>query len=101
MRALALASLLLVAGCSHDYKAEVRSNTTWSGAFNGATVDGSGDRTVDIDDEGVQCVVVQKQTRTGSLTVSIVDDGNTWFKKDGESKSTSAEFGVVTVCTLD
>ena len=99
-RFLILAASTLAVGCSHDFKAKVSSDTSWSGSFSSVTVDGNGDRTVDLDDEAPQCAVVQKQTRSGSLTVSIVDEGSSWFKTDGETKTTIADFGVVTACTV-
>lgn len=100
-RCVLVAALCLTGyACSHDYKAKVESDTSWSGAFSTRTVQGSGNQTVDIDDDDqdVVCVAVQKQTRAGSLAVQVVDEGNTWFKKNGPRASTIADFGVVTAC---
>lgn len=87
-----LLAMTLSAGCSlFKITADVSSSTSWSGSFNGRTVEGTGDMSVDMGARGsAKCAVVQKQTRQGFLTVSI--DG-------GESKTTTAEFGVVSVCT--
>lgn len=83
---------LALPGCSvFKVKADVSSSTSWSGSFNGRTVSGTGNMSVDMGARGsVKCAVVQKDTREGFLTVSI--DG-------GESKTTTAEFGVVSVCS--
>jgi len=86
----------IIISCT-DYKAKVESNTSWSGAFGNRTVDGSGNQTVDLDDDEIQCCVVQKQTTTGRLKVTIVDEG--FLGADGESAETTAEYGVVSVCS--
>lgn len=84
--------LLPLMGCSVvKIKADVSSSTSWSGSFDGRTVDGTGSLTVDMGTRGrTKCAVVQKRTREGFLTVSV--DG-------GDSQTTTAEFGVVTSCT--
>lgn len=92
---LFFASLVIV-GCS-DYKAKVESNTSWSGAFGNRTVDGNGNQTIDLDDTDIQCCTVQKQTTQGRLKVTILDEG--FLGSDGESAETTAEYGVVTVCS--
>ena len=80
------------AGCSLlRVQAFVESNTSWSGFFEGRSVDGTGNMTVDLGIRGqTKCVTAQKNTRSGFLTVSI--DG-------GEKKTTFADFGVVSVCS--
>lgn len=91
MRVITACSLaLLLSGCSAfgAPDAEVESNTTWSGSFTGRTVDGSGNQTVKLTGSSPFCASVQKQTKAGFLTVSI----------GGHSNTTTAEFGVVTVC---
>ena len=71
--------------------ADVGSDTSWSGVFDGRSVDGTGDMKVDMGARGgMKCAVVQKKTREGFLTVSI---------SGGESKTTTANFGSVSVCT--
>jgi hypothetical protein len=91
MRRLLLVAILLCPGCSlFNTDAHVESDTSWSGSFDGRTVDGSGNKTVSLGSgTGPKCAVVQKKTRTGSLRVKI--DG-------GDDKKTTAEFGVVSVC---
>lgn len=91
--------LFAMTACT-DYKVKVESDTSWSGAFGNRTVDGSGNRTVDLDDDGeTVCCVVQKQTREGYLKITIIDDGSSIFASDGKSVRTTAEYGVVSVCT--
>lgn len=91
----------VLAGCAGDWEAEVDSDTAWSGSFDGRTVDGRSDDTINLGKDDIICVVVQKQTRSGSLRVRLrrswimgPDDETDW-------KSTTAEFGVVTVCNDD
>lgn len=92
-RAVALATLIVLvsAGCFlFQTEADVESDTSWSGSFDGRTVDGSGNQTVKMGGGGsTKCAVVQKQTRNGYLRVSI---------SGGEEKETTAAFGVVSVC---
>ncbi len=84
---------VLASGCSlFSTKADVSSDTSWSGSFNGTTVQGTGSRSVDLGGgSGAKCAVVQKQTTQGYLTVSI--------SGGGESKTTYADYGVVSVCS--
>lgn len=95
MKKPALAVGLIVAAfvtgsCSvFRLEANVDSNTSWSGDFNGRTVDGTGSQTVSLGSgTGPKCAVVQKQTTTGYLTVEIGSD----------KKTTTAAYGVVSVC---
>jgi len=89
--AVVLTAIAVAPACSlFKTEARVESDTSWSGSFDGRTVSGTGNQTVDMGSgNGAKCAVVQKQTRNGYLTVSV--DG-------GESKTTYAEFGVVSVC---
>lgn len=93
--------LIPLAACTPDIVAEVESSTSWSGAFGDRTVDGQGNASVDLPDDPPQCVVVQKQTSAGSLSVRVVVSGG--FLTAGASGSewvtTTAAFGVVSVCT--
>ena len=96
---ICLSSLFFIS-CSADYKAEVQSNTSWSGAFGNRTVDGTGNRTIDIPDDPPQCCVVQKETEQGFLKVRIVAKGGGIFgPDDSEWVETTAAYGVVTVCS--
>lgn len=93
-RAIALLAILVLTAlpaCSlFNTDAHVESDTSWSGSFNGRTVDGSGNQLVKMGGgTGTKCASVQKQTRAGFLTVKI---------GGGEEKTTTAAFGVVTVC---
>jgi len=92
---IAIASLIIV-GCS-DFKAKVESDTSWSGAFGNRTVDGNGNKIIDLEDSDTQCCVVQKQTKHGRLKVTIIDEG--FLGMDGEFAETTAEYGVVSVCS--
>ena len=97
-----LAVSLTSLGCGVDYKAEVQSDTEWSGAFGNRTVDGSGSTTVDLPDDHPQCCVVQKQTEHGYLKVRVVGEGG-WLVGPGDSDwaVTYAEYGVVSICSED
>jgi hypothetical protein len=100
MKIVAILSMavLLLTGCT-DWKARVESNTSWSGSFSGRTVDGRLNQIVDLDDDDVACCVVQKQTDGGFLKVTVFNDGSNPLIGDGESKETTASYGVVSVCT--
>lgn len=89
------ALLLGSTGCdAFKTRAIVSSNTSWSGSFDGRTIDGQGNQTIDLGGGGStggpsKCAVVQKQTREGTLTVRI---------EPGDEQTTTAAFGVVSVC---
>lgn len=89
---LCVVTLLAVTstGCGlFQDEAHVTSDTSWSGSFNGRTVEGRGNQTVDLGGgDSPKCAVVQKQTTNGFLTVKIGSD----------EKTTTASFGVVSVC---
>jgi hypothetical protein len=84
--------------CADEWVAEVNSNTSWSGSFSGRTVDGTGNTKVNLGSDETVCCVVQKQTQTGYLKVSIKNEGGGLFAMDGESKETTAAYGIVSVC---
>lgn len=88
--ALLLVSLL-VAGCGvFRTDAHVTSDTSWSGSFDGRTIDGKGNQIISLGNGGgPKCASVQKQTTGGFLKVKI---------DSGEEKTTTAAYGVVTVC---
>jgi hypothetical protein len=67
--------------------AEIESSTSWSCACGNRTVDGTGNQKVDLGSD--KCAVAQKQTRNGFLTLRVTN---------GESATTTADFGVVTSC---
>lgn len=97
---LVLSGICVLCGCSIDYKAEVESNTSWSGSFGGRTVDGTGNRTIDLPDEHPQCCVVQKDTESGYLKVRVVADGGGIFgPSDSDWVETTAAYGVATACS--
>ena len=89
--------VLILAGCADRWKADVESNTTWSGDFSGRTVDGYGNQRVDLGNDA-ECCVVQKKTSQGFLKVSLVNTSGNPFAANGESKETTASYGVVSVC---
>ena len=88
---------LVFFGCT-DYKAKITSTTNWSGSFGGTTVDGSGNQTIDLPDDEIVCIVVQKETEHGILSAEIIDEGFLSFG-GGEKKTTTAKYGVVSVCS--
>jgi len=100
---IVVAAIIMFSGCSKDYKCEVRSNTDWSGAFGDRTVDGSGNRTIDMPGDPPQCVAVQKQTEEGYLEVQMVEEasGPLNSENDYSPVRTTAAYGVVTACTKD
>jgi hypothetical protein len=87
---------LLILGCS-DYKAEIESNTSWSGWFGDRTVAGSGNMTIDLDDDESQCCEVYKETGYGWLRISIINESI--FYCDGGDAETLAPFGGVSACS--
>ena len=91
--------VLMLLGCGPDWKAEIKSNTSWSGSFDGRTVDGTGNKTVNLSNDEVVCCVVQKDTEEGYLEVRIIDDSGGLFTADGEKAKTTADYGVVSVCS--
>jgi len=76
-------------------------------SYGTASFDGSGSTTVDIYDDDIVCVVVQKETTYGYVTVELWDH----FEQEGgifggerdeynlaSSATTRADYGVVSVC---
>ena len=83
----------LSAGCggSGDIEAHVKSDTSWSGNFSGRSVDGSGNQDINMGTANqVHCVVVQKNTVVGTLSVKV-DQGD-------PEQTTTAAFGTVSAC---
>jgi hypothetical protein len=98
---ISIALLLLLGGCSIDYKCQIRSNTSWSGAFDDRTVDGTGSTIIDIGDDPPVCCVVQKETENGYLEAEIISSGG-WLcnpAEDGDKSRTTADYGLVSVCS--
>lgn len=89
--------ILFLWGCG-ERVAEIESTTSWSGSFGGRTVDGRGTRSVDMGDS--ECLTVQKQTTDGDLRVRIVNEGGLFLFWDSSTswKSTSAAYGLVSIC---
>lgn len=101
MRYLLILIALIFAGCaekdeSPHWVAEVTSTTSWSGAFGNRSVDGRGNDTVDLGEDEIVCCVVQKITEGGSLRVAI---RNTTNNRISEEATTTAAYGVVSVCS--
>jgi len=71
-----LGVILLAAACDKDYKAEVQSDTSWSGSFGGKSLDGRNDQVIDIPDDGYQCCIVQKNTEDGYLRLRVYDESS-------------------------
>jgi hypothetical protein len=78
---------------------KIHSNTKWSGSivdssFDSVTKDGSGDAVISIvcDNYGIYSLAIQRQSSTGSLMVSVIQDNETL-----DTKSTGAAYGLVTL----
>jgi hypothetical protein len=78
---------------------KIHSNTKWLGSildssFDSATKDGTGDANIPIvcTSYGIYSLMIQKQTATGSLMVSVIQDNQTL-----DSKTTKAAYGVVSL----
>lgn len=77
----------------------IDSNTKWSGSildssFDSATKAGYGDARIPIvcTSFGIYSLAIQKQTSSGTLAVSVIQDNQTL-----DSKSTTAAYGMVTL----
>jgi len=75
-------SLLSACDAYRDYTVEIESNTSWSGSFAGESMSGSGNRTIDIGDDGYLCCVVQKNSVGGRLRMRII-----WTEDNGAQSS--------------
>jgi hypothetical protein len=96
--------IIVVAGAqtaagSDQAMVKIHSNTKWSGSildssFDSATRDGNGDANIPIvcTSYGIYSLMIQKQTATGSLMVSVIQDNQTL-----DSKTTKAAYGVVSL----
>jgi hypothetical protein len=92
--------------CKDEWKAEVTSNTSWRGQIGGSTqngdltstsVEGSGNRTVDLGSEKRVCCAFKKTTASGYLKVKIKNEA--FLGTDGPEAETSVSFGLVELCT--
>lgn len=97
---LLLLAFVTLAACHPDIYAEVESSTSWSGSFGGATVDGSGNKRINLPDDPPQCAVVQKNTESGSLRLRISSEGGFLIPEisSGDWITTTAAYGVVSAC---
>ena len=79
-----------------NWVAQVTSGLSWSGYFGNRTVSGFGSQQVDLPDEEIVCVTVQKQTDSnGALTLQIKAINRGWNR---DPVTTTAPYGVVTDC---
>jgi hypothetical protein len=90
---------LLVAGCAGDIKAEVESDTRWSGVFGTLSTDGQGNRMIDMPDGPSQCATVSKLTEAGYLRLRITVSGGLTGPAGSDWAETTAPFGTVTACS--
>lgn len=99
MRRSLLLMFVALTACTVDYTAEIQSNTSWTGVFINRTVDGSGNRIVDIpDDFEPPCVAVQKDTEEGYVRARVTTSGGFLGPGDGDWVETTAQYGAVTAC---
>ncbi len=88
-------AVMILAGCGAP-KAEIQSDTSWSGSFGDRRVDGSGNATVGVGGPSPYCAIVQKRTAEGILRVRIVSDDPTGPSTDWSE--TTLPFGVTSSC---
>jgi hypothetical protein len=86
-------TVLMLNGCSGP-KVEVASDTTWTGNVNGASVDGAGGKTFEIDSG--TCAAFQKDTEGGFLRVRVKH-----WEGAGRWRETTAPYGIVNICESD
>jgi hypothetical protein len=97
---VAIMVVVFSAGCSVEYKAEVESDTSWSGAFGNRSVDGRGNDRISLGKDHPVCCVVQKETASGFLKVRVKAEGGGLFGPgDSDWVETTAQYGVVSVCS--
>jgi hypothetical protein len=73
----------------------IESNTTWSGFIDGRSIDGKGNRDLEVTWYGQSCYTLQKQTESGFLKIGLHDNKDNLVA--GENV-TSARFGLVQIC---
>lgn len=97
--------LLALCGCSDvAYKAEISSDTSWSAEFADQTIEGSGNKTIDLPDSHPSCCVVQKQTENGWLAIYISAEGGGFLgifggPSDSDQKETLESYGILKGCS--
>ncbi len=95
-----LALVVALAACGSNTLV-IESDTQWSGSAgsleSSETIQGSGNRSLDMGNKESFCWSLQKQTRGGSLRVYAKVPTITGVDKQGEGV-TSADFGVVSGC---
>jgi len=90
--------------CADDLRVDIESDTSWSGYFGNKTVDGSGNKSIDIPDDRPQCATAQKETELGFLTAKMIAERKGIAAIFGDEKvedeaTTTAAYGLVTVCS--
>ena len=93
---IGLLATVLLAGCG--YRAEVESNTYWSGTFAGKYVEGYGDHTISMhpyDDRF--CIEAGKDSFNGYLKITIYED-DLFGMFFGISDETAAPYGEIYIC---
>ncbi len=88
-----------IAMASDQAVVKIHSNTDWSGSildssFDSATTAGHGDKNITIacTSFGIYSLAIQKQSASGGLAVSVIQDNKTL-----DSKTTTAAYGMVTL----
>jgi hypothetical protein len=98
---MTLLFVALTAGCT-SRTLEVESNTSWSGSLgpgtSSASIQRSGNYSLDIGNTDTYCWVLQKETRTGSFRVYAKVHTITGVDRQ-DDETTTADFGVVSGCT--
>jgi|GEM_PF-1684347 len=73
----------------------IESDTEWSGFIDNRTVDGTGNRDLQVQAYGDRCYSLQKTTAEGYLRLSLVDSDGKILVQENE---TTARYGSVMVC---
>lgn len=93
-------------GCGDDWIAKIESDTTWiaeckTDGFVYKTVEGSGNKTIDLKNEEKVCVEVWKTTEEGCLKLTIINDNpGSWdSSEDSWWAKTCHPYGEIERCT--
>jgi len=93
---------IFIINCAPDYKAQIKSDTSWSGSFDNRTVDGDGNDIINLSNEHPVCCVAQKQTEDGYLHIRVINDNKNIIGPGNSSwAKTTAAYGVVSACSED